>query len=103
MNSGLDRSPSENISPDTPDDADIRRSPPVPDLAEAREYLRTQVEFEQRPLTGKGRPSPLEIKQVTAKLPASIIERLDALKGDDTRTCHLEKAIKLYLQVLEKT
>jgi hypothetical protein len=58
------------------------------------------VELDQRSYTARGRQQIRETARISCSLPAEVVRRVDHLGS--ARSHHVEKAIKLYLLLMER-
>jgi hypothetical protein len=62
--------------------------------------LLQEVELDPRSYTARGRQQVRETARISCSLPADVVKRLDSL--GNARSHHVERAIKLYLLLIEK-
>jgi hypothetical protein len=66
---------------------------------EAAWMLLQEVQLDPRSYTARGRQQMRETARISCSLPASVVKRLDRL--GNARSHHVEKALKLYLLLIE--
>jgi len=62
--------------------------------------LLQEVELDPRSYTARGRQQVRETARISCSLPADVVKRLDSL--GNARSHHVEKALKLYLILMER-
>ncbi len=62
--------------------------------------LLQEVQLDPRSYTARGRQQVRETARISCSLPADVVKRLDGL--GNARSHHVEKALKLYLLLIEK-
>jgi hypothetical protein len=62
--------------------------------------LLQEVELDQTSYTARGRKQVRETARISCSLPADVVRRLDNL--GNARSHHVERAVKLYLLLLER-
>jgi hypothetical protein len=67
---------------------------------EAAWMLLQEVELDPRSYTARGRQQVRETARISCSLPADVVKRLDSL--GNARSHHVEKALKLYLILMER-
>ncbi len=83
-------------------DSDTHRDTPSEgEVLEAMKTMLDQIETDPRPqgATAPGRKAPWKTRSVAVRLPDHVVEKLESLPG--TKSSNIEKAVKLYLQILE--
>ena len=70
------------------------------DQMKAAWALLQEVQLDQRSYTARGRKQVRETARISCSVPADIVRRLDKLGS--ARSHHVEKAVKLYLQLVER-
>lgn len=66
---------------------------------EAAWMLLQEVQLDPRSYTARGRQQMRETARISCSLPADVVKRLDRL--GNARSHHVEKALKLYLLLME--
>jgi hypothetical protein len=67
---------------------------------EAAWILLQEMQLDPRSYTARGRQQVRETARISCSLPADVVRRLDCL--GNARSHHVEKALKLYLLLMEK-
>jgi hypothetical protein len=62
--------------------------------------LLQEVQLDQRSYTARGRQQVRETARISCSVPADVVRRLDKLGS--ARSHHVERAVKLYLQLMER-
>jgi|GEM_PF-3531992 len=62
--------------------------------------LLQEVQLDPRSYTARGRQQVRETARISCSLPADVVKRLDSL--GNARSHHVEKALKLYLLLIEE-
>jgi hypothetical protein len=73
----------------------------IDEQKEAAWKLLREIELDPRSYTARGRPQIRETARISCSLPADLVRRLDKLGS--ARSHHVEKALKLYLMLMERT
>ncbi|MGB6068087.1 MAG: hypothetical protein WBG50_25040 [Desulfomonilaceae bacterium] len=70
------------------------------DQIKAAWMLLQEVQLDPRSYTARGRQQVRQTARISCSLPADVVKRLDSL--GNARSHHVEKALKLYLFLIER-
>jgi hypothetical protein len=72
----------------------------IDEQIEAAWTLLREIQLDPRSYTARGRQQIRETARISCSLPADLVRRLDKLGS--ARSHHVEKALKLYLMLMER-